>query len=345
MHTPLVGLTVALACAAVVSGQTTVTIQAATPVATLTRSAVGDSFEVTAQGQTIGPYPSNVFQTTSQSAGSSWLSATTIVYPTQPYLGGVGLNVFERASVRGAVGESAGSSASAGPAGAAFGPHEVLARFAAAPGTVGEVIVSWRNNLDAVGPNGSGRCRVDVDDDGVAEFDQAAAEQFVFPYTIGASGTVDVRVANTCRSDGDGSGATIYTWTELWIGFRPSPTTACSFTPYGQGCAGVQLGGNQLVVGNTRTILMLATGCFPSSPVIVALGDQQLALPLANGCSLLCNAQSLELRTADAGGNATATWNLPASVAGVHNVQFLPLSGAGGVLTLRASNGVRIDCN
>ncbi|MFN3243904.1 MAG: hypothetical protein ACE37K_20530 [Planctomycetota bacterium] len=328
-----------------VAAQTTLSITAATPLGSRTSSALaGDTFVVTAQGQTIGSYPNNVFQSTSQSPGGDHLSATTIVYPTQPYNGGAGFNFFERATARAPIGDAAGSSASPASTGAGFAGHGVTATFGAAPGTAGVLRFDWRNNLTTVGPNGTAFVRVDVDADGTFEVAQSAAATITLPYTFGPSGQVDVYIECACRSDGDGQGTSVYTWTELWSGFLPDQTATCTFTNYGQGCAGAQLAGNELVVGNTRTIFMLGTGCWPSSPVIVAIGDQQLSLPLLSGCSLLSNASTLELVTADASGNATTSWNVPTTAVGTSFVQFLPIAAVNGLLAVRASNGVRLDC-
>ena len=153
-----------------------------------------------------------------------------------------------------------------------------------------------------------------------------------------------MRIGNECGSHGDGTTSTKYTWTELSVRFQPDLTATCTFTNYGQGCGGAQLAGNELVVGNTRSLFMLGTGCYPLSPVIIAIGSQQLGLPLLNGCALLCNAETLELASADAVGNATASWNIPVTLTGTSYLQFLPIADVGGLLAIRGSNGVRIDC-
>ena len=327
---------------AALPAQTTLTLSAATPIASMTAIGGGPStFAVVPMGQAIGAYPNNVFQSTSQSPGGSYLSATTIIYPTQGYQGGAGFNFFERANVRGNVGDAAGSSMSAAAAGAGFGPHAVLATFSAAPGTAGNIVVNWSNNSATAGTAGA---MVDVDDDGVIEVSQAAPGSFSIPYTIGASGQVVVRVGNECRSDGNGAGTMVYTWTEMWVGFQPDQTASCTFTNYGQGCAGTQAAGAELVVGSTRTIFTLATGCFPNSPAIVVIGSQQINLPLLNGCALLSSGDTFELAVADAAGNATASWSIPTTAVGTSFVQFLPIANVGGLLAIQASNGVRITC-
>lgn len=330
--------------AAGLSAQTTLSLSAQTPVATMT-SGAQQTFQVTAQGQAIGSSPNQVFQTSSQSPSPDWLTATTIIYPTLGFGGGKGFNFFERATCRAAVGDSAGTSQSANAIGAAFGAHAVIATFGAAPGTPGNIVISWRNNLAAVGANGYADCRIDIDNNGTFEVSQNAAQNFSFPHTMGTSGQVDVLVSNECRSDGDGQGTNVYTWTELYVSFQPDQTAACSFTNYGQGCAGAQLAGNELVVGNARTVFFLGTGCFASSPVIVAIGSQQLAIPLLSGCSLLSNADALQLVVADGSGNATTSWTMATTVTGTTYVQFLPIADVGGLLAIRASNGVNLTCN
>lgn len=339
MRTPL------LACAVLgavsLPAQTTLSLAAATPIAAVTSAAGGaTTFQGIAQGQPIGSSPNQVFLSTSQSA-NGYLSATTIVYPTVGYQGGAGFNFFERAYAAGNPGNAAGSSASTSASGATFGPHAVLATFQAAPGTVGNIRVSWRNNDVAAG---TANAIVDIGNDGIAEVNQAAPQEFSFPFTFPASGQVVVRVANECRSTGTGTSMAEYTWTEMWVGFQPDLTATCTISSYGQGCAGAMAAGNQIVVGNTRNLFVLATGCFPSGPVIVATGSAQLNLPLLNNCALLCNAETLAITTADAAGNATANWSIPTTALGTTHVQFLPLADQGGALVIRATNGVRVVC-
>lgn len=330
--------------AAALAAQTTVSLATATPVATMT-SGAQQTFEVTAQGAAIGSFPNTVLQTSSQSPSPDWLTATTIIYPTNGFGGGQGFNFFERATCRAPVGHSAGTSQSATATGATFDAHAVMATFGAAPGTPGNIVVSWRNNLPTVGGNGHADCKIDIGNDGTFEVSQSAAQNFSFPYTMGATGSVDVLVSNECRSDGDGQGTNVYTWTELYVSFQPDQTAACTFTNYGQGCGGAQLAGNEIVVGATRNVFFLGTGCFGNSPVIVAIGSQQLAIPLLSGCSLLSNADALQLTAADGLGNATASWTMPVTVTGTTYVQFLPIADVGGLLAIRASNGVDLTCN
>lgn len=331
-----------LAAAGALPAQASVTLAAATPIAVATVASSGaTTFQGIPQGQPIGASPNQVFLTTNQSPSGSYVSATTICYPTLGYQGSAGFNFFERAYARGTAGDVAGTSASGAAAGATFGPHAVLATFQAAPGTVGRIVVQFRRSA---ANGGTASAAVDVGNDGTAEFAQAGAGSAALPYTFGASGQVDVRVGNECRSAGNGTSATVYTWTELYVGFQPDLTATCTFTNYGQGCGGAQAAGTELVVGNTRTILMLATGCFPNSPALVATGSQQVGLQLPGGCSLLCNAEGVRLAAADAAGNATATWTIPTTVVGTTFVQFLPLADVNGALVLRASNGVRVDC-
>ncbi len=338
-------LTRVFACGALgalaLPAQTSLSLVAATPIAAATSAAGGAvTLQGIAQGLPISNSPNNVFLSTNQSA-NGYLSATTIVYPTLSYQGGAGFNFFERAYAAGNPGNTAGSSASTSPGGATFGPHAVLATFSASPGTAGSIRVSWRNNAAAAG---SANAIVDIGNDGTAEVNQGTPQQLAFPFTFPASGQVVVRVSNECRSTGTGTSTSEYTWTEMWVGFQPDLTATCTISNYGQGCAGAQAAGNQVVVGNTRNLFVLATGCFPSSPVIVATGTNQLSVPLLNGCSLLCNAETLAVTMADAAGNATANWSIPTTAVGTTHVQFLPIADQGGALVIRATNGVRVVC-
>ncbi|MBL8755022.1 MAG: hypothetical protein JNK15_17080 [Planctomycetes bacterium] len=336
-------LACALSGASLLTAQTTLSLVAATPIAALTSAAGGaNTLQGIAQGTPIAASPNNVFLTTSQSQ-NGYLSATTIVYPTLSYQGGAGFNFFERAYAAGNPANAAGTSSSTAAAGGTFGPHAVLATFAAAPGTVGNIKVSWRTNEAAAG-TGTAHARVDIGNDGVLEVDQATMQEFSFPFTFPASGQVVVRVANECQSTGSGTSTSQYTWTEMWVGFQPDLTATCTISNYGTGCGGAQAVGTEILVGNTRNLLVLGTGCFPNSPVIIATGGSQLNLPLLNGCSLLCNAETLGVVTADAVGNATQSWSIPSTAVGTTNVQMLPIADQNGALVLRGTNGVRIVC-
>lgn len=335
----------ALLCAAVgafqLPAQTTVSLSAATPIGALTSANGGAAtFQGIPQGRAIGASPNNVFLFTSQSAGGS-LSATTIIYPTLGTQGGAGFNFFERANAAGNAANAAGSSASTAATGATFGPHAVLATFSAAPGTVGAVKVSWRNNAATAG---SANAVVDIGNDGIAEVNQSGPQEFSFPVTIPLSGQIVVSVGNECLSNGTGSTATEYTWTEMWVGFQPDLTATCTFTNYGTGCGGAQAAGNEIVIGNTRSVFMLATGCYPNSIAAVAVGGRQANLPLFNGCSLLCDAVDISLVSSDGAGNATKSWSIPTTMVITQFVQFLPVADQNGALVLRTSNGVRVDC-
>lgn len=328
------------ALAPLAAQQATVTLAAATPIAAMTRGAA-DTFQGVPQGQVIGTSPTNLFLTTSQSPTGAYLSATTICYPTQSYQGSAGFNFFERAYARGASTDVAGSSASTAAAGGTFGPHAVLANFQAAPGTAGRLVVSFRRSA---ANGGTASAAIDVGNDGTTEFAATTGQQWSTAYTFGPSGQLAVRVANECSSFGASATTTMYTWTELSVTFQPDRTATCTITSYGQGCGGVQAAGTELVVGNTRTVVVLATGCFPNGVALVATGSQQLGLSLPGGCSLLCNAEGVAVVSSDAGGNATATWSLPTTVVGTTYVQFLPLADVNGNLVLRASNGVEVAC-
>lgn len=324
------------------AAQATVTMVSATPIAAATSQSGGAAtLQGIGQNTVIGGSPNNVFLMTSQSPTGGYLSATTICYPTLPINGGIGFNFFERAYARGTANDQAGSSTSTSNANVVFAPHAVLATFAAAPGTVGHVLVSWRNSGGTTGTYGA---TVDIGNDGTNEVAQAAAHEFSFPYTFGASGTLAVRVANECRSNGNGTSTTVYTWTEMWVGFMPDLTATCTITPYGQGCGGVAATGADVVTGSTRTVTVSATGCFPNSPAIVASGSQQISLPLPLGCFLLCNAEGVALISADANGDAAAAWTIPSTIIGTTYVQVLPLTVLNNALALTASNGVRIVC-
>lgn len=250
------------------------------------------------------------------------------------------MNFWERASVRGATTDSAGSSASTSAAGATFGAHAILCTFRNAPGTAGRIRLSFRASAAATGTTG---VALDIGNDGTVELQSATSVLQDFPFTFGASGAVTVRLASECRTDGDGAGNWMASWTEAWIGFQPDLTATCTLTSYGQGCGPVATG-SEMVMGTNRVLTMLVTGCFPNAPVIAVAGTQQLNVPLPGGCALLSNGTNISIVGADANGVATESWVVPATAVGTSWHQFVPIDLQNGLLVITASNGVRVDC-
>ena len=319
--------------------QTTVTTVALTPLAAITQSSAGATYDGVPANTAIASSPNNVFLSESQNV-TGYQSATTICYPTMPYLGGIGVNFFERAYARGTATERAGSSASPGAAGATFGPHSILCTFHAAPGTVGTIQLSFRAST-ALG--GATSFAIDVGNDNVVEASGTQGTNVALPFTFPASGSVDVRVDNQCYAVGNGTTTMHYSWTEIWCGFRPDLTATCTIANYGTGCGPVAAG-SEVVIGNQRVLTTLVTGCYPSAPVIAVTGTQQLNLQLPGGCALLSSGEAISLLTADGAGLATKSWTIPATAVGTMFHQFLPVTLQGSSLVFSASNGVRIDC-
>ncbi len=338
MQLPLLFCALATAAGAVAQN-TTVTTIALTPIAALTRSSAGDTYEGIAANTAIGSSPNNVFLGESQSL-AGYQSATTICYPTMPYQGGIGVNFFERAYARGTTSAEAGTSASASAAGATFGPHAILCTFHNTPGTVGNIVLSFRAST---APNGATSFALDVGNDNVVEAQGTSTTNVSLPYTFGPSGSVDVRVDNECYAVGNGSNTTQYSWTEIWVAFRPDLTATCTIQNYGTGCGPVAAG-SELVIGNQRVLTMLVTGCYPNAPVIAVTGTQQFNLQLPGGCALLSSGEAITLLTADGAGLASKSWTIPVTALGTAFHQFLPVTLQGNSLVISASNGVRIDC-
>lgn len=338
---PIQLLPLSLLLVALPAQGTTISITAATPIAAMTQVAGGAAtFLGIAQGTPISNTPSNVFLNTSQSPSGGWLSATTICYPTMAYQQGIGVNFFERANARGAVGDTSGSSASTSPTGASFGPHAILCTFTNAPGTIGKIRLQFRASPAATGTTG---VVLDIGNDGVIDLQSAVGVYQDFPFTFPASGQVTVRLGNECLAAGDGTSTNFYSWTEVWLGFMPDLSATSTFTSYGQGCGPVAQAG-EVVLGTNRVITMLVSGCYPSMPVIAVGGTQPINLPLLGGCSLLCNALDFSLLTADGNGVVTDSWTIPVTLVGRTYHQFLPITLQNNNLVISASNGVRIDC-
>lgn len=331
---------IVLLCPAL-AAQTTVSLVSTSPISVLTSETGSATFDTVPVNTPIGAWPNAVSLSTSQNPTGKFLSASTSIYPGLPYQDGIAFNFFERASCRGVAGEFAGSSASPAAAGATLGVHGVLATFAAAPGTRGNLRISLLANA---GTNGTAHATVDVGNDSTIEFAQGTTGSLSIPFTFGPSGQVVVAVTNQTSVPGVGLSTFNRSYSDVSVGFWPDLTATCTFSTYGQGCGGVAAAGNELVNGPTRNLIVQATGCVPNSPAIVATGANQLNLPLLGGCSLLCTAESLLVLTADASGNLVQQWSVPSTLVGTIFVQVLPLTLVGGNLVITASNGVRIHC-
>ena len=186
---------------------------------------------------------------------------------------------------------------------------------------------------------------VDIGNDGTVEFSTAAGASREFGYTIGASGSVTVRVTNECVVTGTGNPQDFASaWTEIAIAYRPDINSTCTITTYGNGCAGVTAAGTSSVLGTNRVFSFLVTGAPVNSTVIAATGVQRLNLQLPGTCSLLTNAVVVRLIPSDGVGNATDSFTAAASATGRTYHQFFPLDFVGNNLVLTASNGVEVDC-
>ncbi|MBK9385790.1 MAG: hypothetical protein IPN34_13350 [Planctomycetes bacterium] len=339
MKSPFASVWILLSSATLSAQQTTIDIRTDGPCAVLAQSGTQQDFEGVAAGTPIGS--SNRLYVNALLSQGTYLSATTIAYPTQPFENGIGCNFFERAYARGAASDVAGTSASPAATGAQHGPHALLLSFQNTPGTAGKIVFHFRANP---GTTGSTSGAIDLDNNGTIEFRATQTATQEFPFTFGPTGSLDLRVLNDCSVRGTGNTSDFQSaWTEIWVGFLPDLTATSSFTSYGAGCSGAQAFGGDVLLGSNRVVTMLVSGAFPNDPVLGVSGTQPLNIPLPGGCSLLATVEVVTVLTADASGNATQTWTMPATLTGIAYHQFLPLSLQSGALVLRASDGVRME--
>lgn len=326
--------------AALPAQQTTLTAQTLGDVAVLASSGASSAFELAPGGTPIGAGAQRLDLAARLDQGS-YLSATTLAYPTQPYQDGIGLNFFERAYARGTTADVCGSSSSAAAAGAQFGPHALLLSFANLPGTRGKLVFQFRANA---GTHGTVGARLDLGNDGSFEAQLAATATREFPATIPQSGVLTVRVDNECRVSGSGNpNEFLSCWTELWVGFRPDRVASCTITSYGVGC-GPSAQASDAVIGSNRVVTFLVTNAFPNEPCVAITGAHAVALPLPGGCSILSSLEVATLLSADALGIATHNLVIPAITIGTSHHQFVPVRLVGQDLVIATTNGLRVDC-
>jgi hypothetical protein len=334
--TLVAGLAIA---SAAFSQQTTHHTQTLGPVATLVTTPGQAVLDFVAAGTPVGSGPQSLNLSTRIDQGT-YVSSTTIAYPTLPHDDGIGLNFFERAYARGATTDACGTASATGAAGAQLGPHSLLLTFADVPGTRGKLIFQFRASAGTTGTVGAA---LDIGNDGNFEVQAGAATTLEFSLTIPSSGALLVRVDNECHVAGAGSSSFQSCWTELWVGFRPDRTATCTISNYGQGC-GPAATGTDTVIGSNRVLTVLITSAFPQEPVIAITGANRIQLPLPGGCALLSSLDVAQLVVADANGLATHSMVMPATLVGTSFHQFVPVRLQGQNLVIQTSEGVQVAC-
>ncbi len=338
MRAPL-ALLLAAAVAAPLAAQTaTASLSALSNIASTASAGGQTDFDVVPQGTPI-PGAGTVFvQAHVDPPGDPYTSFTAIAYP-QPTA--VGAAMMERGYARGGPAETGGTSASATAQGAVTGPHEYLLTIAAAPGTVGNLRISWNAQAE-LGATIHGEA--DIGNDGTAEWTANAGTQLTrIPLTIGAQPTV-VRFLLDGAATGTGNPADwVNYFADLFVGFEEDLTTTCTFTSYGQSC-GPTLSASSQVVGTEHVVTLTMQNGFAGALALTFAGDQRLNLPFGGGCTLLCNATIARVVSIDATGHAQDSFRFPYTQVGRAEFQMLPVTVQGQNLVITASNGIELDC-
>jgi hypothetical protein len=231
---------------------------------------------------------------------------------------------------------AAGTTSASSPAGAAFGPVDLLASFQAPPGATCRVIVIASANGSTGSHVAVNRAQVDVGADGTVEFTSPSPQGEV-PVVVGASGTVRVRVTVENHVFGTGTFlSTTVTSVRLLL-----PSTSCSITPFGSGCNGAASTGTHQLAAPSRVLFLNLTGAFPQQPVLSLFGSQNTG-PTIGGCGLLTDGAISQLLFAPPSGSITWGTAIPHDAVGTLYHQFLSIDLP--TFSVRASNGLQIVC-
>lgn len=332
-----------IALAGAASAQANLVITADGPVSSYAVAGSGSDFDSVPGGTVIGRFPNTLDIGASVNPGSTPNArSVTLAYPSG-FGARTGLNFFERSYCRGALTDRSGTSASATANGANWGGHSLLATFTSPTAIRGELQLSFRADTDTTGTVGAA---LDIGNDGTVEFSASSGGSFTFPISLAANTPLVCRLTNQCEVTGTGNVNDFqYCWTELYFAFVEAQNTTCAFNNYGAGCGGATAAGADVTVGSQRVVTFVVNGAFPNMPVINAIGDQQLNVPLLAGCNLLCNAIDVSLMQADATGTAVESYTMPLTMAGRSFHQFLPIDIVGNTLVVRTTNGIDFACN
>jgi hypothetical protein len=196
--------------------------------------------------------------------------------------------------------------------------------------------------------NGGGRARlaIDVGNDASIEFNQGVdGTPHVFEFVIGGTGATVARVvAEAIAAPNTPTERATYLLNAAFD-VLPAAEQPCRFIPYGQGCDGAAMTGNDRLVGPTHNIEVNVTGIFPNSPVALLFGLQPLNLQIPGfRCNLLVDPVVSLPIFSDANGNLDNSFFVTGDLAGNTFIQAIAVRRGGQGLELRSTNGVRMDC-
>jgi hypothetical protein len=314
-----------------------VSVAAGSPVGVIATVGSQTAHDSVPAGTAIGRYPQNL-DLAARIQTPEYASSVTLSYP-QP--AGSSIAILHRSYARGATTTQAGTSGSAAPTGASQGACSFLVTVSGAPGTTGDLVLSWHGSADA-------GCRMngglDVGDDGSIEWTGGAGNLgHRARVTLGSQPLV-ARVTLDGQAVGTGSSADfVDVFADCFVRFEADQTSSCNFSIYGQSCGPVLTGSAQTTNGRHLLTMSLAGG-FPNAQVLAIAGDQRLALPLGLQCLLLSNVEYAQVLGTNGAGVAQDVHSIPSTATGTLFFQMLPIDVQGGQLVLRATNGVQLDC-
>ncbi|MCB9892180.1 MAG: hypothetical protein H6832_07675 [Planctomycetes bacterium] len=233
----------------------------------------------------------------------------------------------------------AGTTASPSNTAVVQGPHELLFEIKGRAGTRG-LLEMWASGIAQAG---SGvKLGVDIDNDQTIDFASVPSTTGSFDraersITIPASGLLQFRIV-TSASITLRSGYTVY---KTGLSIRFTPGVACDIEAYGQSC-GPRLGGMSTTTGTQRSLTLALASSNPTTPTVLIIGNQRLALQLpGTNCYLHSNYIASLGFVTDASGNAVQKFDFPA------NAMFsLTLQDAmfPGLTSIETTNGLSVVC-
>lgn len=326
-----------LSCGAVTAQGVQVSVAADSAVGVVAQVGAQAAHDAVAPGTAIGRYPQNL-DLSARIQAPEYASSVTLSYP-QP--AGSSVAILHRSYARGAATTHAGTSSAAAPTGAGQGACSFLVTVTGAPGTTGDLVLSWHGSADA-------GCRMngalDVGADGTVEWTGGVGYLgHRARVTLGSSPLV-ARVTIDGEARGTGNSADfVDVFVDCFVRFEVDQTSSCNFSIYGQSCGPVLTGAAQTINGRHVLTMSLAGG-FPNAQVLAIAGDQQLALPLGLQCFLHSNLEYAQVLSTNGAGAAQDVHSIPSTATGTLYFQMLPIDVQGGQVVLRATNGVQLDC-
>ncbi|MEE2888354.1 MAG: hypothetical protein VX951_13065 [Planctomycetota bacterium] len=220
-------------------------------------------------------------------------------------------------------------------------PHAWLIQHSGTPGQRVRVHIRLRSNLSGASV-ATGNARVDVGNDSTFEFDRPLdGRRFLGnkAVTIGASGSLDVKVETAALLTSTGMSAASYAMT-FDVSFEPVQGVVASFTPYGPIC-GADVYGISWTQSGKRVARLVVDNAAPNASAFGLFGLSRIQIPLPSAiCPLLNTADIIMPTRTDAVGRIiTNLIPIPKTTILDLKIQYVTLSPPG----LHFSKGLRFE--